>query len=97
MEPLDLNERNGALRLRVRAKPRAAKSRIAGVRAGLLEVAVAAPPVDGKANAELVRTIARWLGLPPRRVIIVTGEGSRTKLVSLEGITAEQLRARLPG
>jgi len=97
MDELELTEKNGALRLRVRAKPRAAKSRVVGVRTGLLEVAVAAPPVDGKANAELVRTIARWLGLPPSRVNIVTGEAGRTKLVSIDGITAEQLRARLPG
>jgi len=35
-------------------KPRASKSRILGVREGMLEVALAAPPVDGEANAELI-------------------------------------------
>ena len=56
----------GELRLKVRVKPRASKSRVLGTRDGVLEVAVAAPPVDGAANEELVRTLAEhYVGTPP--------------------------------
>ena len=81
--------------LRVRAKPRASKSRVLGVREGSVEVAIAAPPVDGEANAELVRTLARHLGVPRSSVTIESGEAGRTKRVRIVGISAEGARGRL--
>ena len=62
----------------------------------MLEVAVAAPPVDGAANAELVATLARALRLAKSQVTIVGGESSRLKRVSLRGITEPELVAALP-
>jgi hypothetical protein len=70
----------------VHAKPRSAKSAVLGVRAGALDVALAAPPVDGEANQELVRVLARHLGLPRRAVRVVSGAGSRRKLVEISGL-----------
>ena len=75
----------GELRLKVRVKPRASKSRVLGTRDGVLEVAVAAPPVDGAANEELVRTLAEHYGVPKRAVEIVSGETSRVKIVRVTG------------
>lgn len=66
-----------------------------GVRAGALDVAVAAPPVEGEANEELVRTLARHFAVPRRSVTIVSGAGSRHKLVCLAGTTESEVRARL--
>lgn len=83
------------LRIRVRVKPRASKSRILGIREGVLEVAVAAPPVDGEANSELIRALARVLGLGKSAIEIISGEGSRSKLVSIAGLTEAELRAKL--
>jgi uncharacterized protein (TIGR00251 family) len=79
----------------VHAKPRAKKSRIGGARGKALEVAVAAPPVDGAANDELVRTLAEALCLPRRDVRIVRGEGSRSKVVEVRGLGVDEVRARL--
>ncbi len=76
-------------------KPRASKSRVLGERAGELDVAVAAPPVDGEANAELRRTLARHFGLSQSKVAVVSGESSRHKLVRLYGLTLDAARARL--
>jgi uncharacterized protein (TIGR00251 family) len=74
------------LRLKIRVKPRASKSRVLGMKGEELEVAVAAPPVDGAANAELVRTLAAHYGIPKRSVEIVSGQASRIKLVRLLGV-----------
>jgi uncharacterized protein (TIGR00251 family) len=87
--------REGAVRFEVHAKPRARASRIVGVRDDALVVQLAAPPVDGAANAELVEVLARALSLPKRDVTLVRGESGRVKLVEVRGLTADELRARL--
>mgnify|MGYP003575965190 CR=1 FL=1 len=83
------------VQLSVRVKPRASRSRVIGLRGGALAVAVAAPPVDGGANAELLRTLAGHFGLPRRQVELVMGATGRNKLVRLSGISVEDVRARL--
>ena len=80
--------------MRLHVKPRASRSRVVGVRGGALEVAVTAPPVDGQANAEVVRVVAKYFGVKRRAVEIVSGEGARTKLVSVAGLTAHDVRAK---
>lgn len=83
--------------MRVRVKPRASKSAIVGVRAGALEVAVAAPPVDGEANAALVAFLAKALGVSKRSVAVVSGDHSRIKVVSVSGLDADGLKRVLGG
>ncbi|MEP7048736.1 MAG: DUF167 domain-containing protein [Pseudomonadota bacterium] len=95
MSALEVDERAGLVRIRVWVKPRASKSRILGLREGELEVAVAAPPVDGEANCELIRTLARALGCGKTAIEIVSGDGSRSKLVSIAGLTDAELRVKL--
>jgi uncharacterized protein (TIGR00251 family) len=95
MSAFEVEARAGALRIRVWVKPRASKSRVLGLREGALEVAVAAPPVDGEANAELIRTLARAFGCGKSALEIISGDGSRSKLVSITGLTAAELRAKL--
>lgn len=94
---LDVRPNEAGASVRVRVKPRASKSRIVGIRGGMLEVAVAAPPVDGEANAELIRVLAKELGLPKSGVRIASGEGSREKRVqiALEPAELERLLAKL--
>ena len=59
------------------------------------KVRVAAPPEGGRANEAVVRLLADTLGLPRRDVAIVAGHGARDKVVTLIGIDAEELEARL--
>ena len=93
---LKVTASEGGVALWVRAKPRASKSAVRGVDdAGALEVALAAPPVDGEANEELVRFLSRALGLGKRDVRIVRGEGARHKMLQITRIDAAELRARL--
>jgi uncharacterized protein (TIGR00251 family) len=91
---LDLRATESGSRLRVRVKPRASKSRIVGVRSGMLEVAIAAPPVDGEANAELIRVLGRELGVKKSGIVIVSGQASREKLVQI-AMSADELERAL--
>jgi uncharacterized protein (TIGR00251 family) len=79
----------------VRVTPRAAKSGIAGYEGGVLSVRVAAPPVEGEANEELVRVLARVLGVPRTAIAIRRGSAGRVKDLSLSGIDEATLAARL--
>ena len=65
--PMKLALKDGAVRFEVHAKPRAKKSKVVGERGDAVEIALAAPPVDGAANEELVRFVAKVLRSPPAR------------------------------
>jgi uncharacterized protein (TIGR00251 family) len=87
------------VRLAVRLTPRAARNSLAGVAAGpdgrsSLHLRVAAPPVEGAANAALVSFVAEALRIRKSDVAIVSGERSRSKLLELSG-DAATLLARL--
>jgi uncharacterized protein len=93
---VECTESGGALTFRVRVVPRASKSAFAGEHDGALKVRVAAPPVEGAANEELARLLAKGFGVPARAVEITGGHASKTKTVRVRGATAEQL-LRLAG
>jgi len=95
MSVLEVEQRGSSPRIRVRVKPKASKSRILEVRDGILQIAVAAPPVDGEANSELIRTLAHALGCGKSAIEIVTGAGSRSKLVAIVGLDLAELLAKL--
>jgi len=79
----------------VKAKIRASRTRLVGIREGCIEVALAAPPVDGAANSELVRFLAKCTGLPQSRVCLVRGERARSKVVRFQGVTGELIEQTL--
>jgi uncharacterized protein (TIGR00251 family) len=81
--------------LDVRVIPRAGRSGIAGLRDGALLVRLAAAPVDGAANAELIAVLAEALDLPRRCVAIAGGDRSRSKRVRIAGMTRTQALAAL--
>lgn len=88
---ISYREEGGALVFAVRVVPRASKTAIAGEHDGALKVRVAARPVEGAANAELTRFLAKRLGLPARAVEIVGGHTSKTKVLRAEGAQATDL------
>lgn len=81
----------------VRLTPRAGIDRIDGVVDGVLRVRVTAAPVDGAANAALVRLLAQALRVPPSAVRLASGASSRSKRVVVEGLAPAALAARWPG
>jgi uncharacterized protein (TIGR00251 family) len=92
---LVMSESAAGVTLTVRVIPRARKNAVAGTREGALLVRLAAPPVDGAANAALVAFLASLVDRPKRDVIIVSGGTSRDKRVMVSGMTAAQLSRRL--
>lgn len=85
---IEIIARDDGVRLRVRVQPRASRTELAGEHRGALRVRVAAPPVDGEANRELIEFLAKRLGVSRSRVKIVAGESSRDKTVEVEGVAA---------
>lgn len=75
--------------------PGARRSELAGVADGRLRVRLAAPPAEGRANAELVRFLAKALGVPRDAVSLGAGGRSRRKLIHLSGVTLEEARRTL--
>ncbi len=93
---LKIAEAKEGVELWVHAKPRASRSAVRGVDDdGALVIALAAPPVDGEANDELVRFLARAIDVPKRAVRIVRGDRGRHKCVHIANIAPAELRARL--
>ena len=75
------------LELKVRVQPRAGRDEIVGPLGGDLKVRIAAPPVDGEANARLIRFLARTFGVPRSRVSLIGGEKGRSKQLRIEAPT----------
>ena len=74
----------------VRVQPRASKSGVAGELDGVLKLKLAAPPVDGEANEELIRLLAKLFDAPRRRIAILSGQASKNKVVSISGISVDE-------
>ena len=75
--------------------PRAGRTGVAGVRDGALLVRLAAPPVEGAANAELVALLSTLLRVPKRAVTIASGERGRLKRVRVHGISVDEVTSRI--
>jgi len=84
---IDLTDNNGSITLTVRVVPRASKSEIVGEHQGALKVRIASPPVDGAANAELIKLLAKRLGVSKSDIEIVAGQTSKTKRVRISNIS----------
>ena len=74
--------------LNVRAQPRSSRSGIDGTVGDAVKVRIRSAPVDGKANKELVETLADAFGIPKASVVFKGGETSKTKRILLGGVSA---------
>jgi len=84
-----------AAKLKVCVVPRASKSEVVGPHYGALKVRIAAPPVDGAANAELVKLLAKTFHVHKRDVTITAGDAAKTKLIRIDGISQADVEAIL--
>lgn len=82
---------SGDVLLRLHVQPGARKTEIVGLHGDALKVRLAAPPVDGKANACLIEFLAGKLGVPLVRVALVSGGASRRKRLRVSGVSVEAL------
>ena len=77
-------DKNGAVILILHVQPGAKRTEVAGRHGDALKIRLAAPPVDGKANSELLRFLSDAFDVPLRNVTLVRGESSRQKIVRIE-------------
>ena len=83
------------MRLQIHVQPRASRTEVVGLHGDAIKVRIAAPPVEGAANDELVRYLSRQLGVSKDTIVIKAGEGSRRKLIEVAGLTPADVTARL--
>ncbi len=83
--------------IQVRVQPNAARNEVVGFTDGVLQVRIAAPPVKGKANRELVDFLGHVLRVSKSRVAILRGHTSRNKVVAVSGLRREEIGRRLSG
>ena len=81
--------------LSVKAQPGARRDAIIGEHAGMLKVAVSAPPDKGRANDAIIEVLAAALGLKRGQIELLSGATSRQKKFLLRGITTDLVRSRL--
>lgn len=82
-------------RITCRVVPGASKSAVAEITPEAVRVRVAAPPVEGKANRELERFLAKTLGLPKSAVAVVRGETGKLKKILAAGIAPDQAMKKI--
>lgn len=83
------------MRLAVFVQPKSSKNQIVGPHNGALKIKISAPPVDGEANAELVRFLSKTLGVPKKQIEILKGETGRNKAVEISGLSLEIIKQKL--
>lgn len=76
-------------------QPRASKTKISGIHDGRLKLAVAGPPVEGKANKEVVKFLAGLLGVAARNLVLKSGAHGRKKVVAIENMDVDEVRVVL--
>ncbi len=91
-----LKEVKGGCELVVLVAPRASRTRVVGEHDGRLKIALAAPPVDGEANAALIDFLSDLLGVRKADLRLLEGDTSRRKRLAVRGVAPSQVMAILP-
>jgi len=88
---LQIRETDRAVTIKVRAQPRAKRTEITGEYNGAIKMKLAAPPLNGKANEECRRFLAKLLDVSATSVEIISGESSKDKIVRIQNISARRV------
>ena len=87
-------EKEDSIILNIRVVPRASKDGLAGLLGDALKIRIQAPPVDGKANAYLIKFLSKHWKIPRSRIELISGETGRNKRIRISNPTNE-IRAEL--
>jgi uncharacterized protein (TIGR00251 family) len=90
-----LSVQGDAMILQLHIQPAAKQTAVVGLHGAALKVRLAAPPVDGKANAALLAFIAKKVGVGKTATCLLSGQSSRVKRVRIAGVTAATVIAAL--
>ncbi|HUT14777.1 MAG TPA: DUF167 domain-containing protein [Anaerolineae bacterium] len=94
MDQVIRESKRGVL-LAVHIVPRSAKSELTGLHGRALRIRLAAPPVKGAANRELVRFLAKALAVSKGQIEIISGRTSRDKILAVSGSNRDAIDATL--
>ena len=81
--------------LTLHVQPNARHNEVLGFEEGILRLKIAAPPVDGKANKELIAFLSKRLGVSKGSITIDRGHTSKTKIISIAGLNRNLAIERL--
>jgi uncharacterized protein (TIGR00251 family) len=84
---IEITEKDGTVTFKVCVVPRSSRSEIVGEHYRALKVRLAAPPVDGAANTELIKLLAKHFGVSKRDVQIVAGSNSKSKRIKIANLS----------
>ncbi|MGA9510028.1 MAG: DUF167 domain-containing protein [Candidatus Sulfotelmatobacter sp.] len=90
-----MQESKGSVTFAVKVHPHARKNAISGELGNALKVSLTSPPVDGRANQSCIDFFAKLLKAPRTSVTIASGQTSRRKVISISGLSAEEIRRRI--
>jgi uncharacterized protein (TIGR00251 family) len=82
-------------RLNLKISPNARVNEVVGIQEGIISIKIKAPPVEGKANIELIGYLSNLLDIPKSNVDIIRGHTSRNKTVEVVGRTPEEVASRM--
>ena len=94
--PLDIKEDDKGITVKVHLQPRGKRDKIIGQHGDALKVQITAAPIEGQANDACVAFFARLLHVPKTKIAIISGGGSRDKVVRFSGISRATFEAVLP-
>ena len=83
------------VKISLRVYPNASRNEVVGFAGGVLRVKIAAPPVNGKANRELIVFLSQLLGVSKGALTIVQGHTSPSKIIVIAGLNQEEVTKRL--
>lgn len=95
--PSWLTVKNQDVIIDIHAQPGAKRSAVVGEHGGRLKIAIASPPVDGKANSALIAFLAKTLGVSKSSVSILSGETSRQKRLIVHQISDQVCMEKILG
>jgi uncharacterized protein len=92
---MQIRESEDGVVIKVRVTPNSSRNTIVQGQEDLLTVKLTSPPVEGKANKELLKFLAKKMRVAPSAITIVKGHSSREKTLFVSGVDGETARERL--
>lgn len=92
---INITEQGNCIRINVRVQPRSAQNKISGEIDGALKIKLTAPPVEGEANQELIKYLAKLLQISKSKISLIQGNTGRNKIIQIEDISKDYLLKKL--
>ena len=92
---MNVNKDIQGIRLAIKVTPNASRNEITDFKDGVLQLKIAAPPLKGKANKEIIDFLSRVLGVKKSSIAIIRGLTSRNKIIAIEEMSGDEVLKRI--